>query len=70
VPVRTPSEAASLVARGQVVLPTVDMQHFGGDQIVLVAIRDLPPVPLGLIWCTTRENARIRALADVARGRP
>ena len=68
VPVRTPSEAASLIARGQVVLPTVDMPRFGGDQIVLVAIRDLPPVPLGLIWCTTRENARIRALAEVARG--
>jgi hypothetical protein len=45
------------------------MQHrFGSDQIVLVPIHDMPPVPLGLVWCTSHENARIRALAQVARG--
>jgi DNA-binding transcriptional LysR family regulator len=67
--VRTVSEAASLIARGQVVLPTVTsmLHRFGNDQIVLVPIRDLPPVPLGLIWCTSHENARICALARVAR---
>lgn len=37
-----------------------------GDNIVLVPIRDLPPLPLGLIWRTAHENARIRALAEVA----
>lgn len=68
--VRTVGEAASLIARGQVVLPTpTSMQHrFGSDQIVLVPIHDMPPVPLGLVWCTSHENARIRALAQVARG--
>jgi DNA-binding transcriptional LysR family regulator len=66
--VRTVGEVASLIARGQVVLPTpTSMQHrFGHDRIVLVPISDLPPVPLGLLWCTSHENARIRALAQVA----
>lgn len=52
------------------VLPTpTSMQHrFGNDQIVLVPIHDLPPVPLGLIWSTSHENARIRALAQAAHG--
>jgi DNA-binding transcriptional LysR family regulator len=65
--VRTVSEAASLIARSQVVLPTVTMQHFGTDRVVLVPIHDLPPVPLGLVWRTSHENARIHALAQVAR---
>jgi DNA-binding transcriptional LysR family regulator len=64
--VRTVGEVTSLVARGQVVLPTVTLQRFGTERIVLVPIRDLPPVPLGLIWCTSHESARIRALAEVA----
>ena len=37
------------------------------DDIVLIPIDGLPPLPLGLIWCTGHENARIRALADTAR---
>lgn len=65
--VRTVGEVTSLIARGQVVVPTVTMQHFPTDQIVLIPIRDLPPVPLGLIWRAPHENARIRALAKVAR---
>lgn len=66
-PVRTVAEAASLIARGKVVHPTVQMRHFGNDQVVLVPIHDLPPIPLGLVWRTSQENARIRALARVAR---
>ena len=27
----------------------------------------LPPLPLGLVWCASRENPRIRAFNDVAR---
>jgi DNA-binding transcriptional LysR family regulator len=65
-PVRTVSEAVSLIARKQAVLPTVSLQRFENHQIVLVPIRDLPPVPLGLVWWTAHENARIRALAQVA----
>ncbi len=29
-----------------------------------IPIRDKPPLPMGLTWCTQNENARIRALAD------
>jgi DNA-binding transcriptional LysR family regulator len=67
--VRTVGEAASLIARTQVALPTVTSMrhHFGNHRIVLVPIRDMPPVPLGLVWCTAHENARIRALAQAAR---
>lgn len=67
-PVRTVSEATSLVTRGRLVLPTVAMQRFGTDGIVPLPIHDLPPMPLGLVWWTSHENARIRALADVAAG--
>jgi DNA-binding transcriptional LysR family regulator len=70
VAIRTVGEAASLIARGQVVVPTVTTQHFPNDQIVLIPIRDMPSMPLGLIWCTLHENARIRALAKVARSLP
>lgn len=70
VAIRTSGEAASLIARGQVVVPTLTTQHFPGDQIVLIPIRDMPPVPLRLIWRTLHVNARIRALAKVARSLP
>lgn len=67
-PVRTLGEATSLIARGQVVHPTVtSWASRVGEQVVLIPITDLPPLPLGLIWCTAHQNARIRALADLAR---
>lgn len=67
-PVRTVAETSSLVARGQAVHPTVASleQLLDTDRIVLVPITDMPPLPLGLIWCTAHENARIRALAGLA----
>ena len=30
--------------------------------VTLIPTTGLPPLPLGLIWCTAHENARIRAL--------
>ncbi|HZC70634.1 MAG TPA: LysR family transcriptional regulator [Jatrophihabitans sp.] len=67
-PVQTFAEGMSLVARGQAIHPTMaSMISRLGDQIVLIPIRDMPPVPLGLIWCAAHENARIRSLAAVAR---
>jgi DNA-binding transcriptional LysR family regulator len=62
------AEAWALVARGVIVHPGMDSmrERLSRDDIVLVPIRDLPPMPLGLIWCRTRENARIRAIAEVA----
>ena len=67
-PVRSIHELVSLVARGQIVHPTASgIPMFTRDDIALVPIADLPPLPLGLIWVTAHENARIRALAETAR---
>jgi DNA-binding transcriptional LysR family regulator len=61
-------EAWTLVARGLVVHPTVTSMapKLVRDDIVLVPISDLPPLPLGLIWHRAHENARIRALLHTA----
>jgi DNA-binding transcriptional LysR family regulator len=60
-------EMMSLVARGRMVHPTVTGVALARrDDIVAVPLAGLPPVPLGLIWRTAHENARIRALTDVA----
>jgi DNA-binding transcriptional LysR family regulator len=81
VPPRTPSgrpvrrisahgiyEMLDHVARGAAVHPTLaGIVLSRRDDIVLIPIDGLPPLPLGLIWCTGHENARIRALADTAR---
>jgi DNA-binding transcriptional LysR family regulator len=58
----------SLVARGRIVHPTVESMtgKLGRDDIVLIPISDLPPIPLGLIWIRANENARIRGLAAAA----
>jgi DNA-binding transcriptional LysR family regulator len=67
-PIRTIHEILSFVARGRIVHPTSStVPIFDRDDIVLVPIDDLPPIPLGLVWCTSRENPRIRALNDAAR---
>ena len=67
-PVQTINEILSLVARGQIVHPTSStVPIFNRDDIVLIPIEGLPPIPLGLVWCTSRENPRIRALNEVAR---
>jgi DNA-binding transcriptional LysR family regulator len=67
-PARSIHELVSLVARGQIVWPTASgIPMFIRDDITLVPIKDLPPLPLGLIWCTAHDNARIQALAETAR---
>jgi hypothetical protein len=65
-PVRTVSEAISLIARKQAVLPTMSLHRFDNHGIVHVPIHDLPTVPLRLAWWTANENARTPALAQVA----
>jgi DNA-binding transcriptional LysR family regulator len=68
VEVRTINEILAFVARGRIVHPTSStVPMFDRDDIVLVPIDDLPPIPLGLVWSARRENARIRALDDTAR---
>ncbi len=67
-PVKSVQEYMSLIARGRIVAATVSGNHLARrDDIVAVPLEGLPPVPLGLIWCTAHENARIRALAKVAK---
>ena len=67
-PVQTINEILSLVARGRIVHPTSStVPIFNRDDIILIPIDDLPPLPLGLVWCTSRENPRIRALNETAR---
>jgi DNA-binding transcriptional LysR family regulator len=60
-------DVLTAVARGLIVKPAVGgAALLSRPDFVLVPIRDLPPMPLGPIWCTARENARIRALAAAA----
>lgn len=67
-PVRSIHELVALVARGRIVHPTAaGIPLFSRDDIALVPITDLPPLPLGLIWCTAHDNARIQALASTVR---
>lgn len=65
---RSFAEVMTLVARGLVVHLTVTSMaaKLLRDDIVLVAVPDLPPLPLGLIWCRPHENGRIRALLHAA----
>ena len=66
-PVQTINEILSLVARGRIVHPTSStVPIFNRDDVALIPIEDLPPLPLGLVWCVSRENPRIRALNEVA----
>jgi DNA-binding transcriptional LysR family regulator len=66
---RSLHEIWALVARGLIVHPTVasTAQLLRRDDIVLVPVTGLPPIRLGLIWRSACYNARIRALATVAR---
>jgi DNA-binding transcriptional LysR family regulator len=66
-PWRSDEDVLTAVARGQIVQPAMaGSPLFGRPDIVLVPITGLPPMPLGLIWCTAHENARIRALGSTA----
>jgi len=65
--VRSYTEAVQLVALGRIVHPTVFRSGlFRRPDIVLVPIADLPPLPIGLIWCKAHENQRIRTFAMIA----
>jgi DNA-binding transcriptional LysR family regulator len=66
-PVQTINEILSLVAQGRIVHPTSSaVPIFDRNDVVLIPISDLPPLPLGLVWRASRENPRIRALDQTA----
>jgi DNA-binding transcriptional LysR family regulator len=66
-PVRTIKEIISLVAQGRIVWPVAG-PTVGADRedIVTVPMRDVPALPVGLIWRREREGAHVRALSDTA----
>lgn len=67
-PIKTINEILSFVARGVIVHPTsATVPIFDRADVVLIPFEDMPRIPLGLVWCTSRENPRIRALDDTAR---
>jgi DNA-binding transcriptional LysR family regulator len=60
--------AMAAVGRGEIVHPTVRFHNvLAMEDVALVPIRDMPPLPLGLIWRSAAEDAKVRALAEVAR---
>jgi DNA-binding transcriptional LysR family regulator len=64
--VQTIHETLSLTARGLIVHPTMRGALPERRDIVVIPIRDMPATPLGLIWRTAHQNARVLALAEVA----
>lgn len=67
-PVHSIHELVALVARGQIVHPTAaGIPMFARDDICLIPMTGMAPLPLGLIWCTAHHNARIQALAETTR---
>jgi DNA-binding transcriptional LysR family regulator len=61
------SQVHSMIARGQLVHPTVrGVSQFERDDMVLVPIHDMPPIPFGMMWSTAHESAGVRALAEIA----
>jgi len=67
-PIKTINEILSFVARGVIVHPTsATVPIFDREDVVLIPFDDMPQIPLGLVWCASRENPRIRALDDTAR---
>lgn len=66
--VRTSNEIVADVARGEMVHMTMaGIVTYQRDDIALIPVADMAPLPLGLIWVTRNENAKIRALAKTAR---
>ncbi len=64
--VRTIHETLSLIACGRIVHLTMSGSLPAREDVVFIPVRDMPAVPLGLIWRTAHHSARIRALAEIA----
>jgi hypothetical protein len=60
-------DVLTAIARGRIVHPTMaGTAVFSRPDLVLIPFRDIAPTPIGLVWSRAHENARIRALADLA----
>jgi DNA-binding transcriptional LysR family regulator len=67
-PIETPGEYVTLVARGEIVHPTVPSatHYYSYPGVTYIPLHGLPPVQSALIWRTSSETAAIRAFAAVA----
>jgi len=63
--------AAELHANGWIVHATVEAlsRQVPRDDIVMIPIHDLPPLPLGLVRRAASRNPHVRSLAAAARTR-
>ena len=66
--IKAAPEIVAQIALGKLVSPTVSShtRYSAHPDIVLVPIRDMPPLRLGIIWCAGRENATVLAFAKIA----
>jgi DNA-binding transcriptional LysR family regulator len=62
-------EVLSLVARGEIVHPTVTSlaTYYTHPDVTTVPLRGLPPLESALVWRADGESAAIRAFAQIAR---
>lgn len=68
--VTTFQAALALVAAGKVMVPLTCQatRYYARPDIAYIPIADAPEAAYGLVWKTTRENARIRTFAALAAG--
>lgn len=61
-------EVLSLVARGEVVHPTVATlaDYYSHPEVSVVPVRGAAPVESALVWATDRESAAVRAFVAIA----
>lgn len=61
-------EVLSLVARGEIVHPTVATlaDYYSHPGVSVVPVRGLPALESALVWVTERESAAVRAFAAIA----
>lgn len=61
-------EVLSLVARGEIVHPTVVSlsDFYSHPGVAVVPVRGLPPLESALVWVSERESAAVRAFAAIA----
>lgn len=67
-PIVSTAQVSRGLSRGDFVIPTVEGMRPWSQRpgVVQIPFADMPPLPLGLIWCTNHLNDRIRALASFA----
>ncbi|MFI6574739.1 LysR family transcriptional regulator [Nocardiopsis sp. NPDC050513] len=67
--VTTFQAALALVAAGKAILPLTCQatRYYARPDLAYVPVEDASEAHYGLVWKTTRENARIRAFAELAR---